>query len=690
MTTSVSIRSALVAVSVALVALPRVASSAPREGLSPSSAFRVSTLSYPIKLKLSASMGQLALSTGTTVKIDAAAGAAPSTLTLEQGEAVATIEARPGSPPVQILCGSVSLKVKAGTVAVWRSPAGDRVAAMNLGGEIQTTIGSATVAFPSQQLLAEPRPAGGVIDAELLARQEGWKTLAAALAGKPPTGWLTVPGTVPPSEPIHTFPQEGVIQWVPVSWGGAATSVPREISKLASESLPSTRERFLVTMPGEGLGGTSFLLELGASSQFRAQNTVWVGAGGVVRFFLSREWLVSLVPGTVLSMDGPLPRGADRSPLKLHLASGAMLLEGRTLKLPEMFGLPELSGGTIVMGGGVKSAVGSRQVLVVAGRPEGAEAQIALSRLREALRSSAVLESEAKAEVKTNAGVDKDSVRSRVSRLSLLCQLPLPAESLGRYLPLAVHSNQEVKQIEISAASIASSGAIPAGLMAFKRGPFRELLPVAAVVPAEPALSAGATPGPFAAFLTQQRIDPWTLLSVADSTAARVPGLLHDVDSSRSGGTSQYVFLGFVVLALLVLVPGGASRGYSFLSGLIGAAKLLCPRCGQILDRYPVGEFALSGDQGTVREILRYESLTEICRQEKSLAFILDHLRIKESIDAKDGRVSVCGRWCQRCLGGSISVQMVIQDRVVDETDWPVASAEAHKLLESIQRSGRV
>ena len=62
---------------------------------------------------------------------------------------------------------------------------------------------------------------------------------------------------------------------------------------------------------------------------------------------------------------------------------------------------------------------------------------------------------------------------------------------------------------------------------------------------------------------------------------------------------------------------------------------------------------------------------------------------MKHGVKGKESYYALRGSWCQRCLGGSIIVQLVVSDRVVDETDWAITSTDTHKLLQQIRSPSR-
>jgi hypothetical protein len=145
----------------------------------------------------------------------------------------------------------------------------------------------------------------------------------------------------------------------------------------------------------------------------------------------------------------------------------------------------------------------------------------------------------------------------------------------------------------------------------------------------------------------------------------------------------------FVAALIVISIPGVRMRLMNILEVIPGLARLKCRRCGLVLDGYPVGEFELDEDHEPLVELLRYDMITEVVRQEKARALILDRLRVYGGNAKGATRFRFHGSWCQRCLSGSILAEIVRDGEVVDETDWEVASADTHKLLKLIRNPGR-
>ncbi|MBI4863963.1 MAG: hypothetical protein HY815_27445 [Candidatus Riflebacteria bacterium] len=642
---------------------------------------RVTALLQPLRFPLPEGLGDAVLSPGTTVVVRPVVGARAVHIAVELGQVVVSLAIASDSP-------SVRLHGRRGTLAVSRGRAGfrasrspeaegavllDGVAASLPGGKhaVPLAKGSAVTFDDNGSPAADP-------DAKALLGP-----LAALLVTPKPDsgGALSFPSlTAPPPAPAAPAAGAPAVQSpvTALAGGGATISVPSGAPTLPRQMLPATRSRLLVSLPREGLGGAAFALQYLSAGTGRVQNVLAAGGRAYVRFFLGDEWLATLAPGSVLSLDGPHAKGLDRSPVRLHLAAGALLVESRVQRLGTAFSFIEATG--VLDPGGPGGSEGGRQLLVATPTDDAKGRQTALEKARLTFQAGLAA---------VPAAPGAAAALPPVVKMTVLARLPAPQEFFSTYLPIQLDGPTPIELFEIATLGEPLAGTSSTGVAAIKAGPRGEPLPVAISIPEALEASGSGDLKPFTLFLAPQGGDVWALLPAA--TAAYATKVAHSSQSGSEGGSvqgSQMITYLLGMLALLALLSGGWQRLLS-LSTYLGIVKALCPRCELVLDVYPVGEFPVTGEQEILVELIRFDGITEVLKQEKARDQILCGIRSRPTPGRGDATFRVEGNWCQRCLRGAIRVEVCSAGHVVDETSWIATGSDTLKLLQLAAKGGR-
>jgi hypothetical protein len=675
---------------------------------------RVTALTRPVRFGLPGGGEPCAwLAAGSSVVVIAPpAPGQPPRLVLETGE-VAWMPTGAGFAGGEVRLEGLRGRFQLGRgarAAYWRRASDGREAFRLIEGQASALVGTGVVSLTkagtymvatgrSSEPGGPPAEAGRRIDA-LVGLAAPPPKAPASVPGKPAAGppprsgskAVTLPCAVPPAlaSAVTCSTTGDGVEVVPFSGGSAAAPIKGSVH---AETVSSLRQRLLVGLPENGLGGSAFLLEYHETPTGRVRNVVCAGARSAVRFFFSQDWIVTAAPGTIVAVEGPDPRGVDQSPPKMKLAVGALMISGPPENLPVALSPEHVAAPATETTTGSGPA-GERQMLVVA--PDlatpPAPREVMLARARELLHPALTLPI-APTRGEAPAPGSEPGSDDPVIVMTLLMRLPEPADNLTKYLPVHFASDRP-----LALADVWTFGDPPAGppaeramgLLLRESVVAGEPLPVALVAPVSLHHDLVVSPAELTLFLTRKAADPFELLAEAQNNASLAGARVTDAGRAPAAGGQRRGDAGTLMLAVVLVIlfgiPGVRDRLVGLLDLIPGFGGVRCRRCAMVLDRYGIGEFSLDENQDPLQELVRYDSIGEVIRQEASRTMILERIRSRAPGPARGApRFRVSATWCQRCLSGAITAEVVHDGRAVDETEWTVTSADTHKLLTLIE-----
>lgn len=641
---------------------------------------RVTALTRTIRFGVPGTPARVTLAPGSSVVVSPGNGTDTPRVLVEEGTALLDVPA--AAPSLVRLMGALhGLHIRSGHAMYSRKGLLGEEVGLLLDGEAEIPTGAKSVPFPKDQLL-KATTAGSVLGGLEPPLVAAAQALAAA------KDVVEVPAAAVPAPGAKFANVSGPVTVVPLAGGSTSAQVSPDRPMLATDQVTDYRQRLLVGTREDGLGGAGFWLDFLPVRSGRVRNVIAAGSRGFVRFFYTPRWLVTLAPGAVLECDGPDPHGADRRPSVLKLLRGAMMVQGRGGTLPEGVTLSDLSSES----SGEGPMPGSREVVTAARGPGDANvpADVLLARARETMRPLLALNLGAgflvQAPPPAPGGAPLPRGVAPVTAITLLTDVPVAPEFITRYVPVHVASTTPLDRVSLSLFAASPLPDLSLGALVQVPGATPAAGPesVALVMPRAFTDALGPNPRPLGAYVSAQKLDLWTIRRQAEESMGRVGLQTHT--GTAGGRHIDGRVLTLVVAAILLLsVPGVRLRLMAILELIPGVSTLKCRRCGMVLDRYPIGEFQLEDDHESLSEILKYDMIMEVVRQDKARVMILDRVRMKAAVPRGKPKFRFSGTWCMRCMGGSVLTEVIKDGATIDETDWDVANADTHKLLRMIK-----
>ena len=676
-------------------------------------ALRVSSAHRYVRFSLPHRIGQTLLAPGTTLVVKAPPSPETACLKLENGAMIFSAPAASSGTPPGIEGSTDRISVPSGEFFFWRSAVRNEEGGASLSGQITSAAG-VSIGLTAENLLTvtdRVTPSGSLPAPEESGHLDRLKSL---LGTARDPDLIDLPGTVPPSPDPERRPVSATtgVAVSRLAASACVVSIPEAITALTTVNLPSPRQRFVISVPGEGLSGAGFYLDCSPLGARSTRNLVWTGPRVFVRFFLHPEWLVTLAPGSIVSLEASALESRSRSKSRIRLTRGAMLFESRERSQGTTRTYEGLGGATLE--GETASLAASRTILVA--QPARGESRLdSLVRARELLQPAFSVDSGPVKDVQASSAAQPEartgSVRPDAARtatqtvaaatskptlktgprdyvfVTILESLPVEDRSLSRFMSLHVRSREKTSQLEICTLSPPpSAGEACASLIELKT-PGEGPIPAALILPKQiPVSPSNGTPCRL--LLSRIWSDLFDLREVSRKTNPTPVLELSSHSLLSLKNVLLAVILGIVPWILLRRFIRSAWLKLVLLGEwLLGISGRRCPDCGLVLQTYPIGEFSLEEDQEPLKLFLRYDFITMVSQQQKAKSTILDKIasRGHGGVSAKH-RYRVTGYVCQRCLSGRFLAEVVSGDRSLDEASWEFHNCDTQELLNEFAR----
>lgn len=641
-------------------------------------AYRVSSTFRPIRFPLPTDSGAVALSPDTAVVVSGKRPSGPWRVNVERGEAAVTIPQGSKAAGTWLSGTSSVIQIAHGTSVFWRD-------VDNEGGALQSgqaLLGRLAVSKNVSPSALPPPTAmlGGqrfeVVDPVAVK----WSDTTSAPAWMAPLGvaaekatgdgLVRLPISVPPSAKREQVDPN--VRLRPLTMGSASFALPNDAPLKNTEKLTKYRDRLLLSLPGRGLSGPALYVDLTSAEPGRIHNTLMSGGRGFVRFHLLPDWVVTMAPGSLVELDGSesVVLGESGAPrMKLH--RGALLAEPEQIgKAPKGAPIsPAIDGLTV--SGDAGAVVGSRAVVFAAQTDPKVGGGDLLALARE-----------------TFAGLRAAQGPQGYGVITLLGQLPAAPKALTHYIPLQASLPGKDLDITLMGAPPADREDVTVkALQVDLVDPIAGPMPVALVIPATLSADPGADPEDLQVLMVPPGGNASTHLREVFDRWRELAGMRQpEVPKQKTDG-KQPPYAGIVIGAvILVLVMGGGRKLEKLFYRLFGMVRTRCPRCDLILDQIPVSEVGAREDQDPVFALLDFDNLTDVNRQSKSRNTVFEWFRGRAKKVADAYRFRVRADWCQRCMQGAFTSEVVNGGWVMDESTTEYSGSDTHELLVSLRK----
>ena len=665
---------------------PAPARAAAAEGQS--IAYRVTSTIRTIRFPLPGDSGSVALSPDTSVVVNGKRPSGPWRVTLERGEAAMTVP-QGSRASGSWLSGLTSvIQVGYGTSVFWRrsdgSEGGQLANGQALLGRLAPPTGGVTPTTPPQLPPPTTMLSGQqftVIDesrvafADAHATTPAWMTgLASASETAKGPGLVRLPISVPPTGKREKVDAD--VRLRPLTIGTATLALPIDSALKNTEKLTKYRERLLLSVPGKGMGGPAVYLDLTPGEPGRVHNMLWSGGRGYVKFHLLPGWKVTMAPGTLLELDAPetvVPGQFAPTPhVKLH--RGAILAEGEQIEVAPkgLPGLPAIDG--ITVSGEAAPVVGNRAVVFAAQPDPLIPAAQVLAEARDLFSTA------------RNAA---DGGSGAAGSLTLLAQLPGSPKALAHYVPIQTTLPGKEQALDLTVLGSppperddVTVKALEVDLVDLISGP----IPVALVIPASVVSEPGADPEDLQVLMVPANTDSSRHLHDVFERWRELAGLRPQEPVQEQDTHLRYIAVVVIGMVLLLVISGVGGKILNLAQRLFGIVRKRCPRCDMILDHIAVTEVGTREDPDPVFALLDFDNLTDVNKQTKSRATVFDWFRGRAKRIADAYRFRVRADWCQRCMQGSFTSEVLNHGFVMDESTTEYTGSDTHELLVSLRK----